>query len=164
MPTIEQQYNAAYEQLRLFAQPDAEPTLSPDELRTILTAQKRADVWTASTSYVVGDAILPTVGNGHRYICTQAGTSGATEPVWSKAMGAIASDGTSDPVLRWKEDGPAFKNVYNVRAAIHQAWIVKAGKASVAVDVNQQVGGLKASQIYDHCMKMAKSFAPMEIS
>ncbi len=162
--TIEQQYNEAMEQLKLFAQPDVEPILSPDELKAILTAQKRADLWTASTPYVVGDTILPTVGNGHRYVCTQAGTSGTTEPTWSRALGAIAADGTSDPQLRWKEDGPAFKNVYNVRAAIHKAWIVKAGKASISVDIKQQVGGMMASQVYDHCIKMSQAFAPMEIS
>lgn len=162
--TIEQQYNAAYEQLRLFAQPDAEPTLSPDELKAILTAQKRADLWTASTPYSVGDTILPTVGNGHRYVCTQAGTSGTTEPTWSRAMGAIASDGTSDPVLKWQEDGPAFKNVYNVRAAIHQAWIVKAGKASQLYNVGANQSSSAQSQVYDQCMKMANAYAPMEIS
>ena len=162
--TIDEQYNAGMEQLRLFAQPDVEPVLTPDELKAILSRHKRAAYWAASTAYAVGDTILPTVGNGHRYVCVQAGTSGATEPTWSKAMGAIASDGTSDPVLKWQEDGPAFKNVYNVRAAIHEAWTVKAGKASLSVDVNQQVGGLKASQIYDHCMKMAQAYAPLEIS
>lgn len=51
--------------------------------------------WVASTAYVVGGLVTPTWGNGVRYRCTIAGTSGATEPLWSRqATAAVYTDGT----------------------------------------------------------------------
>lgn len=162
--TIAEQYTQALEQVKLFAEVDTEPKLSVDELQTIISREQRASVWTANKAYSVGDTILPTVGNGHRYVCTQAGTSGATEPIWSRAMGAIAADGTSDPQLRWREDGPAFKNVYNVRSAIQQAWMLKAGKVSDLYRTGANQSSAAQSEVFDHCLDMAKRWEPLEIS
>lgn len=165
MPTIPEQKTAALQQMRLYCQPSIEPKLDdPGDLEALLDARKRADIWAASTAYSYGQVILPTVRNGHRYRCVQAGTSGATEPTWLKSQGAEQSDGASSPALTWEEAGPDFDNVYDVRAAIHAAWMLKAMKASLSVDISQQVGGIRASQIYDHCIQMAQKFAPVSIA
>jgi len=58
--------------------------------------------WAANTVYNLNDIRVPTVGNGHRYIVTGAGTSHATtEPVWPTGTGATVVDGT----VTWTEDG-----------------------------------------------------------
>ena len=55
--------------------------------------------WEASTAYGLNAEVVPTTLNGHRYICTTAGGSGATEPVW--LSGATVTDGTTI----WTENG-----------------------------------------------------------
>lgn len=165
MPTVPEQKTAALEKMRLYCQPSLEPKLDdPGDLEAVLDARKRADTWAAATAYTYGQVVLPTVRNGHRYRCVQAGTSGATEPVWLKSQGEQQSDGTSSPVLTWEEAGPDFDNVYDIRGAIHDAWMLKAVKASLSVDMSQQVGGIQASQVYDHCVEMARKFAPVDIA
>lgn len=36
--------------------------------------------WNRSTAYTQNAIVIPTTANGYMYICTRAGTSGATEP------------------------------------------------------------------------------------
>ena len=50
--------------------------------------------WAASTSYSVGDAVVPTTANGYWYECTTAGTSDSTEPTWSTTPGDTITDGS----------------------------------------------------------------------
>jgi hypothetical protein len=66
------------------------PTVSDRSLGTWVAAK---GTWVASTAYAVGAVIVDQ--NGNAWICTTAGTSGATEPVWtSQALGTI-TDGTT---------------------------------------------------------------------
>lgn len=67
-------------------------TNQPDGLHKILTGI----VWEATTDYVLGDTVNPTSGkeNGFKYVCTVAGTSGASEPAWPTTEGATKTDGT----------------------------------------------------------------------
>jgi hypothetical protein len=53
-------------------------------------------VWEDTTAYMVGDCIQPTVANGKRYRCVDAGTSHATtEPTWPiSGIGSTVADGT----------------------------------------------------------------------
>ena len=58
--------------------------------------------WTANTPVLVGEVCTPTApsGNGHTYICTQEGVTGALEPLpWPTAEEAVVDDGTAV----WKE-------------------------------------------------------------
>lgn len=61
--------------------------------------------WSANTKYFVGEVVTPTVGtigNGHTYRCTVAGTSAAlatSEPVWPLGDGATIADNT----CTWQE-------------------------------------------------------------
>lgn len=57
--------------------------------------------WAASTAYSLDDVRVPTTPNGHKYKCTTAGTSDATEPTWPTGSGATVMDGT----VEWTEDG-----------------------------------------------------------
>jgi len=56
------------------------------------------NAWQASRAYAVGSVVTPTTSNGFTYLCTQAGTSGATEPgTWNTTVGGT----TTDNSVRW---------------------------------------------------------------
>jgi prepilin-type N-terminal cleavage/methylation domain-containing protein len=57
--------------------------------------------WVQLTMYSIGDFVIPTTKNGHRYRCTTAGISGASEPTWPTAKGGTFIDGT----VTWTESG-----------------------------------------------------------
>lgn len=78
----------------------ASPNTYFDDLTQVTTT------WAASGSHVVGDVLVPTVDNGHKYICTVAGDSDSTEPTWPTADGATVVDGT----VTWKEYGPPYES------------------------------------------------------
>jgi hypothetical protein len=53
-----------------------------------------APVWLASTAYTVGQAVVPSAANGFVYVCTTAGTTGATAPVFATTEGNEVTDGS----------------------------------------------------------------------
>lgn len=59
-------------------------------------------VWQSGHVYVVGDVITPTTRNLHKYRCTTAGTSGATEPTFPTGSAATVADGAA---VVWTENG-----------------------------------------------------------
>lgn len=67
--------------------------------------------WKPSHFYDLFDIVLPAVPNGRFYVCTAAGTSGTSEPVWSVNDGVATSDNgavwTGYRRARWQESGPA---------------------------------------------------------
>ena len=68
------------------------------------TLASEETAWATATAYTAGNVRMPTSGNrnGHRYICTVAGTSHATtEPTWPTTDDATVTDGT----VTWAEYG-----------------------------------------------------------
>jgi hypothetical protein len=156
MPTVEDHKEIALSELRRLAQPDSTPSLDDVELNSILDAVQRASFWITATAFVFDDVVMPTVRNGHRYVCVTPGQTGATEPVWPIGTGSKITDGTAE----WQEAGPDYDNVFDVRAAAHQAWTVKEGKASELFDI----AGQSVSQIAEHCRDMAERFHAVDIA
>lgn len=72
---------------------------APATLYIALFAASRG-YWAASTSYSLGDTVLPATPNGHVYKCTTAGTSGSSAPSWGTTAGGTTSDGGT---LVWTE-------------------------------------------------------------
>ena len=50
--------------------------------------------WLAETEQVLGAFVRATTYDGRRYVCIDAGTTGATEPEWDDTPGAETEDGT----------------------------------------------------------------------
>ena len=69
-----------------------------DSTNTVTRVDNKHLQWASSTIYEVGDRIVPTTLDTFWYVCTVAGTSGATEPVWAATPPA---DGT----VTWARGG-----------------------------------------------------------
>jgi hypothetical protein len=155
MPTVEDHKETALALLRMLVQPDVTPALDDVELNAMLDNAQRASFWILTTAFTFGAVVLPATKNGHRYKCTQGGTTAATEPTWPTRDGATITDGT----VTWEEAGPDYENVFDVRAAAHEAWLMKEAKASEMTDFGDQ----KLSQFADRCREKAESFSPILI-
>jgi len=163
MPTAAEQRESAMELLRLYAQPDVPPLIGATALDTILDNSIKATIWTVGTAYIYGAVILPTVRNGHKYRCIQAGASdadAADEPEWPKGAGGIITEGASDPILTWQEYGPDFDNLYDVRRSARQVW---EAKAAMAASLHGS-SGMQTQQVYEHCIKQAERYASLEVA
>jgi hypothetical protein len=64
--------------------------------------------WLASTAYLVGEYVQPTVtgGNGHLYRCILAGTTQTNEPAWPLSENVTVTDGG----VTWQELTPILVN------------------------------------------------------
>jgi prepilin-type N-terminal cleavage/methylation domain-containing protein len=64
--------------------------------------------WAQLTIYSIGNFAVPATKNGHRYRCTTAGTSGASEPTWPITKAGTVADGS----VTWTENGklPVLKD------------------------------------------------------
>lgn len=69
-------------------------TSNPGTDNITLTPTDILPAWVASTAYTLGQTVEPTADNGFRYVCTTAGTTGATQPTWSTTIGNTVTDGT----------------------------------------------------------------------
>lgn len=148
--------------LTRWVQPDTAPELTQTEIESTLDDNRRASVWAASTAYVPGSVIVPTVKTGRRYRCIVGGTSGATEPFtgserWPTADGARVTEGDSSPQLTWQEDGPEYTSLYDIRQAAYECCDLKAQKSAQFI----QAGDLHMEMVYEHWVKQRDNFMPM---
>lgn len=159
----------AIAQVSLFADATSYPQLSTTEIGSILDSYSRFSTWTASTTYAVGDRIVPTTPNGRVYECRVAGTSGTNQPDFIDypavyAIGWSVEDGTSDPVLLWVDQGPANVERYDVRTATRQAWLIKASRVVGDIDAKEGASDVKLSQLHQHCLTMSEKYRPLVIA
>jgi hypothetical protein len=95
--------------------------------------------WYAGAQVLVGECctlsqlqsgVTVAVGNGHLYICTQAGTCGNAQPVWTATEGETYNDGG----VIWKEQTPVLANCLPPPAAPTLA-LAGGGTIAAAQDV-----------------------------
>lgn len=81
-----------------------------------------APIWLAGKAYVVGDKIRSTADNGHIFVCTTAGTSDATEPVWTTTPGDTYTDGTA----AWQEFKafPIDTASFDALSSLRSNWLI----------------------------------------
>lgn len=74
--------------------------------------------WAASTTYALGDLVVPTTPNrvGYLYECTNIGDSGATEPTWDEVVSSVTVDGG----VEWTNLGYIAGIEYGIHA--DQCW------------------------------------------
>lgn len=163
--TLAEMKAAVMEEAELFAEPDCKPVISA-ELHGIVDRHQRASIHTVSTVYHYGDVVqldagtedIPGPRNGHRYICVVPGTSAATAPTFGTRSGSGVNDGND---LVWQEIGPDYENVYDLRAILHDAWMLKAAKSSHLVSRSSGNSRTEYSNLQAQCRERAKDFAPV---
>jgi len=156
--TLEEMRHQAYEQLLLHAEPDCPPSIEGEEA-AILERHMRCGVWSPSTMYFYGDEVQVFPRNGHRYMCMASGTSGTTAPLFSSYPSSRLADGTTG--LSWRECGSDYENVFDVRAAAHEAWSIKTARASHLVTTSAGNARVEASALQEQCRARAKEFTPL---
>ena len=152
----------AIKKLSLFCNSNEYPVLDTNELGQLIDEHQRTITWTANTLYIINTEIEPAVRNGRKYTCVVAGTSGASAPNFPDFgyTGQQFSDGND---IIWQDTGAAFNEIYDVRAAIRQAFILKASKISHLIDTEDGQNKLKMSALKDSFLKMAEKYRPMDI-
>lgn len=148
---------------------DKAPTISDSEVDALLVETVRGSVWAANTPYVIGAKVIPTTRNGYYYEAIKGGTSAATEPTWAGVwplyyyadeQGQEVTDGG----VIWVARAPDWAELYDLRAATQQAWLLKAAKASELYEVIEDGQTLKMNQLIGHCERMAARWAPVGVS
>jgi hypothetical protein len=155
----------ALARLKLLVASTEEPALTDDEVGTILDAHAVAATWAAATDHAPGDRVIPTAPNGRVYRCRLAGTSGATEPDWGDVddayLGRQVEDGDD---LVWEDAGPTTGELYDLRAAAHDAWVQKAAACVHQVTFSSSGDQFAMSQRHAQCLRMAERFAPLLVA
>lgn len=149
------------------------PTLDAGQLSRLIRDARRVDdagwlpswdtEWAPATAYAVDEVIVPTVRNGHVYIITVGGTSGAVEPVWpTTPEGVVTLDGvTYQEVSSYLT---VWGGAYDLNRAAAAGWRIKAASVSNRHDFGSNQGNYNPSQVFDHCMKMAEHYAAKGVS
>lgn len=167
--------------------PLVDPVLSDLDIAAILTDLAGAATWTAGAAHVYGQIVVPTAPLGRRFICVLPGVSGTTEPqwliapAWTGSVNPLAGTwwglgvvpfvenvtgtpwffGLADNTCAWRDYGGFAGELYDVRAATYQAWMLKAGRAS-ADPKQKRVGPLmKEYMTYGQCLQQARRYQPI---
>jgi len=90
------------------------------------------------------------------------------EPFWPSrqvfaiGQGGRIGDGVSGVdgyTLTWQEDGAQFDNIYDVRQAAYEGWMLRAHKAAQFI----KAGDLEMNGIFDHAVKQAGLYGSLAI-
>ena len=150
----------AIAEVTFYAQTAEFPTLTPEQVSALVVKNQRATVWAPETAYKIGDVVQPIVPNGHFYKCKTAGASGESEPVWTLLESRTVVENSG---VVWVECGLDLDgNLYNTRNAIHDAWMLKASMSAKDFDVSIDQQKWNRSQIYEHCLEMARAWSPFD--
>lgn len=154
-----------------WVQKDVAPPLTQTNIEAILDSHKVAATWKVSTSYAVGQRILPPTRNGWWYEVIQPGTSQSsprTFSEWPTIYGLRFGDGSSDPqlilevagedsIFRAEHADPLSINCYDVRGAARECVQTRLQLASHFVDD----GDVSFDQITKHLEGLLTRFYPI---
>lgn len=148
------------------------PVLSSAQIDRLLRAARRTDdygwrsswdeEWAPATVYALNHVIVPITRNGHVYIVTVAGTSGAVEPTWPVTVqGTVALNGVT------YQEVTSFLSVWygswDLFRAAAEGWRIKAGMVSNRHAFGSNGGNYNPEQLFEHCNKMAEYYAAKTI-
>ncbi len=155
----------AIKQLSDFCQATLYPELDNNQLGNLIDQHKKFATWLPNTTYAVGDMIVPTTPNGRVYQCIIAGTSTTTEPSFPSigyAVGQCFYNDVGTPPnfygLTFQDNGFITTEIYDVRAAAKQAWLLKASIAANLANTSDGQMRIELHQIQENCLQMAGKF------
>jgi hypothetical protein len=142
---------------QVWAEPSCIPVIEGEGI-AILNRHMRAMVWSPETVYLAGDEVQIHPRTGYRYRAVETGVSGTFIPSpWGSSLRERLSEGS----MVWEVVGSDYDNVYDIRAAAHEAWSIKAGKASTLVTTSVGQSSIQASALHEQCRARAREFAPL---
>ena len=155
----------AIKQLSDMCQSTLYPELTDNQLGNLIDQHKKFRTWEASTPYIVGDMIVPTIPNGRVYQCVIAGTSTTTEPTFPSigyAVGQAFYNYVGTPPnfygLTFQDNGFITQEIYDVRAAAKQAWLLKASIAANLANTSDGQMRIDLHTIQENCIQMSGKF------
>lgn len=131
-----------------------EPVLTEEELTAILAENFRFSDWTANTYYPVGALVS---GSGRLWRRYEPGTSGAVNPFPPLPYGRYFY---MDGVGSWQDYGPVYPDNYDMPGAARAAWLMKANKDAMLIDVSEAGQKLELTGRRDFALKRAAMYAP----
>lgn len=149
-----------------------DPVLTSDEIASLVDVSRRPDqagnpatnlatvvVWAAATAYAYGDVVTPDPADGRYWMCTNAATSGATQPSWPDQVGS-APGGTTvyDGDLVWLDVGTTWQPTWDLNAGAAEGWRLKAGKVAGRYDFGTDGQMFKRGQMLAHCNQMERRY------
>jgi len=92
-------------------------------------------IWTAKTTYAIGDTVVPTTTNNHYYTCTEAGVSGTKQPTdWTTSS---VIDGT----VRWSRSSESvLEYILNYACTTYASYIPSGQIPSYTTDFSYSDG------------------------
>lgn len=147
----------ALAKLSTLCQHEVYPTLTTAEMQGLLSDAPRFSTHTVSTTYAVGAKVVPSTPNGRLYLCTVAGTTDDTAPVWPTRYTRL-SQRIQDGTAVWEDIGPTLAEPYDLSAAARAGWMLKAAKASADIDTGDKDQSTKASQAQTQCLRIANRY------
>lgn len=155
--TLAEMREEAYRLFGAWAEPCCTPSIEGEEL-AILARHTLVEIWAPSTYYLLGTEVQLYPRTGRRYIARASGTSGAFAPaVWGTRLRETFTDGT----VTWEVAGSDYENIYDVRAAAHEAWSIKAGRATHLVTTSAGNSKIEASALHAQCRARAVEFSKL---
>jgi hypothetical protein len=156
----------AIKQLSQYVQADLYPELDVNQLGNLIDSHRRFRTWEPETFYNVGDMIVPTVPNGRFYQCIIAGNSRDTEPSWPTVGYQVGqcffeyqqqyyNEGWG---LTWQDNGFITQEIYDVRAAAREGWMLKASIAANLANTNDGKMSIELHIIQENCIQMAAKY------
>ena len=156
---------AAIKQLSDLCQSTLYPELTDNQLGNIIDQHKKFTTWQPNTAYSVGDMVIPTTPNGRVYQVIIAGTSTTTEPTFPSigyAIGQCFYNYVGTPPnfygLTFQDNGFITTEVYDVRAAAKQCWLLKASIAANLANTSDGQMRIDLHTIQENCIQMAGKF------
>lgn len=136
------------------------PCLTEEELGDALDANLRCKLWVVGATLLPGQLCVPPVAswNGRQYRVIEGGIVPVDAPSWPSYRAAYIDQRVVASPIALEDNGPAFPELYDMRGAMGDAWLKKCEKAAALHDYSGGGGKTSASQIFDHCVSMAKTY------
>jgi hypothetical protein len=155
----------ALAKLKLLVAWTTDPALTAAEVQGLLDDALRVTEWATATEYAVGARIVTSDRNGRVYVCRDPGTSGATEPDWGETSGHYLGRAVDDgDDLVWVDAGPAFAELWDLRAAAQAGWLLKASRATDRFYFASSGQMFSRQQVIDNCLRMAGKYEPLFVA
>jgi prepilin-type N-terminal cleavage/methylation domain-containing protein len=99
--------------------------------------------WAGGTAYSIGASVFGTSSQSATFLCTQAGTSGGTQPAWPTSLGTTVTDGS----VVWTAVALRPNGVFNLNSRV-SASLIRDGMSNTILLGERRTNATAATPIY----------------